>query len=133
MKKRCLLYVDDSADLAGLVKTFFEKRFPAYEVLLASSVEEALQQLHAARDSGELPHAIVADANLQARNDGVTLVEAVRAEFPRMRTILVSGAPRNGGQVPAHGFVLKEGNAMQFVDRMFDLVQCPTDQLPSLN
>ena len=132
MKTRRLLYVDDSMELARLIKTYFEMRFPVYEVLLASSVEEALQKLRAWRESGELPRAVVADVHMHTRNDGVTLVEAVRAEFPKMRTVLVSGAPRHAREVPAHPFVLKDGNAIELVDRIFDLVQCPTDELPCL-
>lgn len=132
MKTRHLLYVDDSVELGHLVKTFFEQRFPSYEISLATSVDDALNQLRLRRDSGELPNAIVADANLHVRNDGATLVEAVRAEFPKMRTVLVSGAPRHAAEVPAHAFVLKDGNAIEFVDRIFDLVQCPTDLLPSM-
>src|SRR4051794_22434882 len=124
MKARRLLYVDDSTELAHLVKTFFKLRFPIYEVSTATSVDDALDHLRTRPDADELPDAIVADVNIARREDGVTLVQAVRAEFPRMRTVLVTGSPRRAADVPAHAFVLKDGNAMQFVDRIFDLIQC---------
>ena len=61
MKSRRLLYVDDSAEMGELVQMFFEQRFPTYEVLLALSVEAALEKLRELRESGHLPNAIVAD------------------------------------------------------------------------
>ena len=70
---------------------------------------------------------------MRLQEDGVDLVQAVRAEYPKIRTVLVSGAPRYPGEeMPAHAFVLKDGDAIRFVERIFELIQCPTDQLPCL-
>lgn len=133
MKTKRLLYVDDSTEMGKLVKIFFEQRFPAYDVFLAASVDEALAQLRVRRESAELPNAIAVDVNMRVREDGVTLVQAVRDEFPRIRTVLVSGAPRYAEQeMPAHAFVLKDGNVIEFVERIFELIQCRTDELPCL-
>jgi ActR/RegA family two-component response regulator len=133
MKTRRLLYVDDSEEMGELVKLFFEQRFPAYEVSLATSVEHALEQLYAARESSTLPNAIAVDANLSAHDDGLVLIESVRFEFPKIRTVLVSGMPPNSDEMPAHAFVLKDGNANAFVERIFELIQARTDELPTLS
>ena len=133
MKTRCLLYVDDSKDLADLVKMFFEQRYPACEVLLAFSVDDALQVLRGRHGMSPFPQAIAVDANLTKKEDGVNLVKTVRAEFPRLRTVLVSGAPRHLEMgMPAHAFAVKDGDAMGFVEKLFQLIQCPTDLLPAV-
>jgi len=133
MKTRCLLYVDDSVELSELVKMFFEQRYPACEVLLACSADAALQVLRSLHAASPFPQAIVVDVNLSAKEDGVTLVKTVRIEFPKLRTVLVSGAPRHVEKsMPAHAFALKDGDAMGFVEKLFELIQCPTELLPPL-
>jgi two-component system response regulator YesN len=136
-KTRRLLYVDDDAPIRQLVKRFFEMRFPAYEVILAASAEEALQELRQRLGGAEFPNAVVTDFGLGPfSDDGPALVETIRTQFPKLRTVVVSAVTvdeqvQRAAKAGANAFLQKE--AMQtFVAQLFDLIQCPTNLLPPL-
>lgn len=137
MKTRRLLYVDDDDAIRLLVKRFFEHRFPAYEVILAASAEEALQELRQRLGSPEFPNAVVTDFQLGDIIDGPTLVERVRAEFPKIRTVVVSAVTlqeqiQRTAAAGANAF-LEKSLMQSFVERLYDLIQRPTDLLPPLD
>jgi DNA-binding NtrC family response regulator len=130
-----LLYVDDCHSVAWLVKRFFEKRFPTYEIVLAANAADAWKELEARRDTPEFIRTLVADIRLGPSMDGLALVQKVRATFPKVRTIVVSGMigaeeARRAYAAGAHAVIEKDLNAAHFVDRLFDLASCAADQLP---
>jgi CheY-like chemotaxis protein len=136
-QRHVVLYVDDSENIAFLVKRFFEKKYPSYEVLLAASAAIAWEQILARRGTPEFPRAIITDFRLGASTDGPTLVEMVRAEFPELRAIIVSGtlAPRDLERAYAAGAdaaIEKDLNAQKFADQLFELTDCSTDTLQKL-
>lgn len=134
MKNRRVLYVDDDAFIGRLVKRFFEQEFPAYEVLTAVTATEALQRIRECLNTAEFPQAVITDVRLDGKNDSTELVRSLRKEFPRLRMIAVSAVsdPREIARLRAAGanaFVEKQLNMRDFVNRIFDLLQCPTDLL----
>lgn len=137
MKTRRLLYVDDDDAIRLLVKRFFEMRFPAYEVILAANAEEALEKLRQRLDTPEFPNALVTDFQLGDLIDGPTLVEKVRAEFPKIRTVVVSAVSmqdqmKRAAAAGANAF-LEKSLMQSFVEQLYDLIQRPTDLLPPLD
>ena len=136
MITRRFLYVDDDAAIRHLVKSFFELKFPTYEVISAANAKEALQELRRRREGPEFPQALVTDFQLDPPGNGATLVESVRAEFPTLRTVIVSGVSlrthmQASARAGASAF-LENGMMQPFVDRLFELLQCPTDRLPPM-
>ncbi len=130
------MYVDDDPALRRLVKRFFELKFSSYEVIVVAGAEEAMQELRRRRDGAEFPNALVTDFQLGPSGTGATLVETVRAEFPNLRTVVVSGVSLStqmqaSARAGASAF-LEKGMMQPFVDRLFDLLQCPTDLLPPM-
>jgi CheY-like chemotaxis protein len=136
MKSRRVLYVDDDAFIGRLVKRFFEQEFPAYEVLTAVTAAEALQRIRERFNTAEFPQAVITDVRLDGKSDSTELVRSLREEFPRLRVLAVSAVsdPREIARLHAAGanaFVEKQLNMRDFVNRIFDLLQCPTDLLNS--
>jgi CheY-like chemotaxis protein len=134
-KSRRVVYVDDDAFIAKLVKRFFEQEFPTYEVLTAVTATEALQRVRERLNTKEFPQAVITDVRLDGKSDSAELVRSLRQEFPRLRMIAVSAVtdPRDVAKLQAAGvnaFVEKQLNMRDFVNRIFDLLQCPTDLLP---
>ena len=134
MTARRFLYVDDDPAICRLVKRFFELKFPTYEVIAVAGAAEALQELRRRRGGPEFPNALVTDFQLGPSGNGAALVETVRAEFPNLRTVVVSGASvRAQVQASAHAGAsafVEKGMIQPFVDRLFELIQCPTAHLP---
>jgi CheY-like chemotaxis protein len=134
-KSRRVVYVDDDAFIGKLVKRFFEQEFPTYEVLTAVTASEALQRVRERLNTAEFPQAVITDVRLDGKSDSAELVRSLRQEFPRLRMIAVSAVtdPRDIAKLQAAGvnaFVEKQLNMQDFVNRIFDLLQCPTDLLP---
>ena len=130
------MYVDDDAAIRVLLKQFFEMKFPAYEVIPVAGATDALCELRRRSGSVEFPNAMVTDFQLGTTGTGATLVETVRAEFPKLRTVVVSGARMRAqmqasARAGANAFVEK-GMIQPFVDRLFELLQCPTSLLPPI-
>jgi DNA-binding NarL/FixJ family response regulator len=136
MKKHgVLLYVDDCESISWLVKRFFEKRFPIFEIVAVGSAEQAWKELDARRGKPEFPRAVITDIHLKGEIDGLTLVEQVRSEFPKTRAIVVSAviSPddlKRSYLAGAHAVAEKALRIEDFITRLFDLVQCPTDVIP---
>lgn len=135
MKSRRVVYVDDDAFIGKLVKRFFEQEFPAYEVLTAVSAAEALQRVRERLNTTEFPQAVITDIRLEGKSDSAELVRSLREEFPRLRMIAVSAVSDQRDiaklqEAGVNGFVEKQLNMREFVNRIFDLLQCPTDSLP---
>jgi DNA-binding NarL/FixJ family response regulator len=133
-KGSVLLYVDDSESVAVLVKRFFEKRYPTFQVVLAPAADIAWAELQARRDTPGFPKAVISDIRLGGPMDGHALVEKVRAEFPKVRTIVVSAmlSPEDvdrAYEAGAHAVIEKLMSLDQFVAQLFDLIQCPSDTL----
>jgi DNA-binding NarL/FixJ family response regulator len=133
---RRLLYVDDDESLRCLVKRFFEKKYPTFEVILAGSSSEALEELERRRNTPEFPTAIVTDFHLGLYENGAALVADVRSRFPEVRRVVVSAVEvpdevRRAASAGAQAFVEKRMLG-HFVERLFDLTQRSTNLLPPL-
>lgn len=132
MRRHGVLYVDDCKSISWLVKRFFETSYPTYEILVAPTATEAMHLLEEREGKPGFPKAVIVDIQLGPSEDGPTLIHEVRTHYPRMRTIVVSGAITQEDldrsyQAGAHAVIEKDSNVDRFVSRLFDLVQCPTD------
>jgi DNA-binding NtrC family response regulator len=136
MKRQGVLYVDDCKSISWLVKRFFETRYPTYEVLVAPTATEAMHVLEGRAGKSEFLKAVIVDIQLGPFEDGPSLVHEVRTHYPDMRAIVVSGAITQvdmdrSYRAGAHAVIEKDSNVDRFVNRLFDLVQCPTDLIPA--
>jgi DNA-binding NarL/FixJ family response regulator len=132
MEIRRLMYVDDDLTIARLVKRFFETKYPAYEVLVAGSASDAMEQLHHLAAQKILPRALVTDVRLGGPNDGPALVKNLRSEFPNMRLIVVSSVrdPKDVQRAHlagANAFLEKGLSIPAFVAELLEIIQRPTD------
>lgn len=133
--RKVLLYVDDCESIAWLVKRFFEKRFPAFEIVTVPSAEDAWHELDARRGKPEFPKAVITDIHLCGPTNGLKLVERIHSEFPKTRAIVVSAVlspddVARSSAAGAHAAVEKALSIDDFVVQLYDLVQCPTDVVP---
>ncbi|HTD65380.1 MAG TPA: response regulator [Candidatus Limnocylindria bacterium] len=134
-RRGVVLYVDDCESVSWLVKRFFEKRYPGYEIVTASSAEQAWDELEARHGGAEFPNAVITDIQLGGAADGFALVEKIRAEFPQTRAIVVSATlshqdrERSYG-AGAHAVAEKTLSIDRFITLLYDLVQCPADVIP---
>jgi DNA-binding NarL/FixJ family response regulator len=132
VEKRRVVYVDDDAMVARLVKRIFEARYPAYEILVVGSASEATDQVHHLASEKAMPRALVTDVRLGGGMDGPELIGQLRTQFPHLRMIVVSSVrdpkdvqrARNAG---ANAFVEKGISVPTFVGELIELIQCPTD------
>jgi CheY-like chemotaxis protein len=132
--RRVLLYVDDSEAVTWLVKRFFEKHYPDYEVLIAASAADAWEQIEARRGTPAFPEAVITDFRLGEADDGPALVERIRQQFPHVCAIIVSAvlAPndlRRAHDSGAHAVIEKDLNAQQFVNKLFNLIRPHGDNI----
>jgi two-component system, cell cycle sensor histidine kinase and response regulator CckA len=81
-----VLIVDDEDAVRNLIRTLF--RLAGYEVLSCPSGPEALD-LMAAR--GGNVHLLVTDINLGPLMDGIELAESLRAFYPALKVLYISG------------------------------------------
>jgi CheY-like chemotaxis protein len=136
MPKR-ILYVDDSECTRELLKTIFENRHSGYEVILHASASSARHDLQARNGTPEFPDALVTDLHLSFRgDDGLRLVKQVRARFPELRLILVSGMVRptdleRARAAGADTVIEKDMNMQTFADRLVGLIESATAQAAS--
>lgn len=126
------MYVDDDLTIARLVKRFFENKYPAYEVLVAASASDAMEQLHHLTGQDIFPKALVTDVRLGGITDGPALVKDLRSEFPKMRLIVVSSIhdPKDvqrARSAGANAFLEKGLSIPTFVGDLAELIQCPTE------
>ncbi len=105
----CILVVDDEPAVNLLMRQMFRKEIRAgeYRFVFAEDGLEALDLLNAAQDID----VILSDINMPGM-DGLELLQAVRAQFPHIKVIMVSAyndapkqrAARDHG---AYGFINK--------------------------
>lgn len=81
-----VLIVDDEDVIRNLIRTLF--RLAGYEVLTCQSGLEALDLMQA---RGGNVHLLVTDINLDPIMDGVELAESLRAFYPAMKVLFISG------------------------------------------
>jgi DNA-binding NarL/FixJ family response regulator len=80
---------------------------------------------------------VVTDFQLGNTINGPALVETIRAEFPKTRTVVVSAITmrkqvEQAAAAGANAF-LEKGVMQSFVQQLYDLIQCPTDLLPPID
>jgi len=81
-----VLIVDDEDVIRNLIRTLF--RLAGYEVLSCQSGLEALELMQA---RGGNVHLLVTDINLDPIMDGVELAESLRAFYPAIKVLFISG------------------------------------------
>lgn len=100
MKRTNVLLVDDEEDILELLRQFVERI--GHEALLASHGEEALEILRT-----EHVDVMVTDIVMPVM-DGWTLATRVRAAYPNVRIVGISGkVPPQSGESPFDVFVQK--------------------------
>lgn len=101
--QRQVLVVDDDPTIRTCLTQLLES--VGYDVATAVDGVEALLLINESA-----PDIIISDLNMP-RMSGVNLLSEIRRRFPRIVTIAMSGAYRNGGELPsevmAHGFYPK--------------------------
>ena len=85
--KTKILVVDDEADLELLIKQKFRRKIreSTYEFIFASNGQEALERISENPDTD----IILSDINMPVM-DGLTLLTHTHAEYPAMKTVIVS-------------------------------------------
>lgn len=136
--RKVLLYVDDCESVSLLVRRFFARKYPQYEIVLAANADDALRELEQRRDTPNAVDALVSDMRLGPGMDGPALLQRVQEAFPRLRRILVTGLlgpaeKKRGLAVGAHAVIEKDLNAQQFVNRLYDLTEAPTEAIEAEN
>ena len=81
-----VLHVDDEPDFAELAGTFLERMNGDIEVVIETSVSDALSRLECSASVD----CIVSDYQMPEQN-GIEFLEAVREEYPRLPFILFTG------------------------------------------
>jgi CheY-like chemotaxis protein len=101
--QRQVLVVDDDPTIRTCLTQLLES--VGYDVATAVDAVEALLLINESA-----PDIIISDLNMPGMS-GVDLLSEIRRRFPRIVTIAMSGAYRNGGELPsevmAHGFYAK--------------------------
>ena len=101
--QRQVLVVDDNPTIRTCLTQLLES--VGYDVATAVDGVEALLSINESA-----PDIIISDLNMPGMS-GVDLLSEIRRHFPRIVTIAMSGAYRNGGELPsevmAHGFYAK--------------------------
>jgi CheY-like chemotaxis protein len=101
--QRQVLVVDDDPTIRTCLTQLLES--VGYDVATAVDGVEALLSINESA-----PDIIISDLNMPGMS-GVDLLSEIRRHFPRIVTIAMSGAYRNGGELPsevmAHGFYPK--------------------------
>jgi len=101
--QRQVLVVDDDPTIRTCLTQLLES--VGYDVATAVDGVEALLLINESA-----PDIIISDLNMPGIS-GVDLLSEIRRRFPRIVTIAMSGAYRNGGELPsevmAHGFYAK--------------------------
>jgi DNA-binding response OmpR family regulator len=99
-----LLIVDDEKNVREVLLTFFQHK--GYEVLEASSGEEALARIHASE-----PDVVLLDMQM-AGMSGLETLKKIRAEHPKLGVVMATGSEndakvREAMEAGAYGYVLK--------------------------
>ncbi len=81
-----ILVVEDDDGIRTLLATIL--RLAGYDVLTYSDGDEALNQL---RENGRQVHLLLTDVHLGPHMDGMELAQGLRAFYPFMRVLYISG------------------------------------------
>jgi signal transduction histidine kinase/FixJ family two-component response regulator len=91
-RKGTVLVVDDEADIRGVMAEVL--RLQGYTVLEAADAPQALHQLHEmsqSRGAGRRPDMLITDIGLPNGMNGRQLADQVRAQWPQVPVLLVTG------------------------------------------
>jgi CheY-like chemotaxis protein len=89
-----------------------------YQVLEASNSQEALEVL---RIHGENIHVIMTDAHMPGEKNGIALVQQAKREYPKIRSIIVSGKAFQQQLPPGTIFIPKSYSYKALVDAVYGL------------
>jgi len=121
LAQRQVLVVDDDPAIRTCMSMLLES--VGYDVAVAEDGLEALLFI-----SKNTPDVVVSDLNMP-RMSGFDLLSEVRRRFPQIVTIAMSGAYRNGNELPvevtAHGFYAKGAPASHLVGTLAQLLEHP--------
>jgi two-component system NtrC family sensor kinase len=105
---RKVLLVEDDSDVAEVTKGMLEEL--GYSVVWVASAEEAIEQLNS---NQKFDH-IVSDIVMPGGMGGVELAKSVRAQFPNMPVLLITGYSGRAQEIVQEGFtVLKKPFTMR--------------------
>jgi two-component system, NtrC family, sensor kinase len=82
---RKILLVDDEEAVLRTLKRYLAR--DGFEVLMARNADEALDKLRA---EGSAPHVVISDYRMPGM-DGVAFLKVVKAEWPRVQRVLMTG------------------------------------------
>ena len=106
--------VDDEAQMREMLKDFVEQKFPAAEISVDSSGEEALEKIY------EEPDMIILDYLLDSKNseamNGVQVLKKLKERYEDVHVVFVSGQERaeiaaNTMKYGAYDYIVKNENA----------------------
>ena len=95
-----ILLVEDTPDVAAATAGLLEGR--GHAVTVAGDAAAALAILHA----GPRPDLVLSDLVMPGAMDGLALARAIRAEFPGLPVLLLSGYSEAAGEAAREGFPL---------------------------
>lgn len=90
--RNAVLLVEDEPDLLQVLVTALERALPGYDILAASSADEAEARLAGLLSRGDTLALVVADHQLSGDRTGLDLIIAVRAAHPDVATMLLTGS-----------------------------------------
>jgi DNA-binding NtrC family response regulator len=106
--------VDDEAQMREMLKDFVEQKFPAAQISMYSSGEEALEKIY------EEPHMIILDYHLDSKDseamNGVQILKKLKDMYPDVNVVFVSGQEKaeiaaNTMRYGAYDYIVKNENA----------------------
>lgn len=104
-----ILVVDDEAPICRALRRFL--RMDGYEILEAHTGQEALEILAA-----EEIHVVMSDLNMPGGMDGIALLQAVRARWPRAQRILLTAF----GDIKRLERAINEAGVQRFMPKPWD-------------
>jgi CheY-like chemotaxis protein len=119
LAQRQVLVVDDDPTIRTCLTLLLES--VGYDVASAEDGIEALSLI-----SENAPDIIISDLNMP-RMSGIDLLSEIRRRFPQIVTIAMSGAYRDGSELPseviAHGYYAKGGPPSRLCGTLADLLR----------
>jgi len=106
--------VDDEAQMREMLKDFIEQKYPAAEISIYTSGEDALDKIY------EEPGMIILDYHLDSKDseamNGVQILKKLKDRYPDVPVIFVSGQEKaeiaaNTMRYGAYDYIVKNENA----------------------